>query len=68
MKQEIRKEIYREVEKTARYAWIRVIWWIFMEEPWLQRLSDVGGYIGESTRSEIEYAQMTGKPVRYMEE
>ena len=29
---------------------------------------NVGGYIGESTRSEIEYAQMTGKPVRYMEE
>ena len=25
---------------------------------------DVGGYIGESTRSEIEYARTTGKPVR----
>ena len=40
MNQEVRKEIYREVEKTARYAWIRAIWWIFMEEPWLERLSD----------------------------
>ena len=40
MNQEVRKEIYREVEKTARYAWIRGIWWIFMEEPWLDRLSD----------------------------
>ena len=28
---------------------------------------NVGGYIGESTRSEIDYAQMTGKPVRYLE-
>ena len=27
-----------------------------------------GGYIGSSTRSEIEYAHVTGKPVRYMEE
>ena len=26
-----------------------------------------GGYIGSSTRSEIEYAQATGKPVRYLE-
>lgn len=26
-----------------------------------------GGYIGPSTRSEIEYADLTGKPVRYME-
>jgi hypothetical protein len=25
------------------------------------------GYIGESTRREIEYATSTGKPVRYME-
>ena len=25
------------------------------------------GYIGESTRSEIEYAQAHGKPVRYLE-
>ena len=24
------------------------------------------GYIGDSTRSEIEYAQKTGKPVRYL--
>jgi hypothetical protein len=29
---------------------------------------NVGGYIGSSTRSEIEYAQKTGKPVRYLEE
>ncbi len=28
---------------------------------------NVGGYIGASTRSEIEYAQATGKPVRYLE-
>ena len=29
---------------------------------------NVGGYIGTSTRSEIEYAKMTGKTVRYLEE
>ena len=29
---------------------------------------NVGGYIGSSTRSEIEYAKASGKPVRYMEE
>ena len=29
---------------------------------------NVGGYIGESTRSEIEYAIRNGKEVRYMEE
>ena len=29
---------------------------------------NVGGYIGSSTRSEIEYAHATGKPVRYLEE
>ena len=28
----------------------------------------VGGYIGESTRSEIAYAEKTGKKVRYLEE
>ena len=28
---------------------------------------NVGGYIGESTRSEIEYAERTGKAVRYLE-
>ena len=27
----------------------------------------VGGYIGSSTRSEIEYALATGKAVRYLE-
>jgi len=26
-----------------------------------------GGYVGESTRSEIEYAKKTDKPVRYLE-
>lgn len=26
---------------------------------------DVDGYIGESTRKEIEYAEKTGKPIRY---
>lgn len=29
---------------------------------------NVGGYIGESTRSEIAYAQAAGKSVRYLEE
>ena len=28
----------------------------------------VGGYISSSTRSEIKYAKVTGKPVRYLEE
>lgn len=28
---------------------------------------NVSGYIGSSTRSEIEYAKATGKPVRYLE-
>jgi hypothetical protein len=28
---------------------------------------NVGGYIGESTRSELEYAQLLGKPVRFLE-
>ena len=28
----------------------------------------VGGYIGESTRSEIEYARAAGKEIRYLEE
>ncbi len=28
---------------------------------------NVGGYIGHSTRSEIEYAEKTNKPVRYLE-
>jgi hypothetical protein len=28
---------------------------------------NVGGYIGESTKSEIEYAERTGKTVRYLE-
>jgi hypothetical protein len=29
---------------------------------------NVGGYIGSSTKSEIEYAKKTGKPVKYLEE
>ena len=29
---------------------------------------NVGGHIGSSTRSEIEYAKTTGKPVRYLED
>ena len=29
---------------------------------------NLGGYIGSSTRSEIEYAHSTGKPVLYLEE
>lgn len=29
---------------------------------------NVNGYIGTSTRSEIEYATATGKTVRYLEE
>ena len=29
---------------------------------------NVGGYIGSSTRSEIEYAKSTGKAVHYLEE
>jgi len=29
---------------------------------------NVGGYIGDSTRSEIEYAIQTGKPVHYLEQ
>ncbi|MBR5546801.1 MAG: hypothetical protein IKU70_07450 [Clostridia bacterium] len=29
---------------------------------------NVGGYIGSSTMSEIEYAKNTGKTVRYLEE
>ena len=29
---------------------------------------NVGGYVGESTRSEISYARATGKAVRYLEE
>ena len=29
---------------------------------------NVGGYIGASTKSEIEYAKATGKPVRFLED
>jgi len=29
---------------------------------------NVDGYIGESTRREIQYAEMSGKPITYLEE
>ena len=29
---------------------------------------NVGGYIGSSTKSEIDYAHVTGKKIRYLEE
>ena len=29
---------------------------------------NIGGYIGSSTRSEIGYAEQTGKTLRYLEE
>ena len=29
---------------------------------------NVGGYIGESTKSEIEYAKKTGKKINYLEQ
>lgn len=28
---------------------------------------NVGGYIGDSTRSEIKYAESIGKPIKYLE-
>ena len=28
---------------------------------------NVGGYVGESTRRELDYAQRTGKPIRFLE-
>jgi hypothetical protein len=31
------------------------------------RVFNVGGYIGESTRREIEYAERLGKPIVYLE-
>src|SRR5262249_44184368 len=30
-------------------------------------VANVGGYIGESTRSEIAYAERLGKPIEYLE-
>jgi hypothetical protein len=33
---------------------------------WVMVLN-VGGYIGESTRSEVEYAERAGKPISYLE-
>ena len=29
---------------------------------------NVGGYVGDSTRSEIQYAEAHGKPVRYYQD
>lgn len=29
---------------------------------------NVGGYVGQSTASEIEYAELAGKPIRWLEE
>lgn len=29
---------------------------------------NVGGYIGESTRNELEYAKSIGKPIKYLEQ
>ena len=29
---------------------------------------NVGGYIGDSTRAEVEYATKTGRPIRYLED
>jgi len=31
------------------------------------RVLNVGGYIGESTRREVEYAESTGKIISYLE-
>ncbi len=31
------------------------------------RIINVDGYIGESTRNEINYAESTGKPITYLE-
>jgi allantoicase len=33
--------------------------WVYVVNP--------GGYVGESTRQEIAYAEQTGKPIRYTE-
>ena len=33
-----------------------------------QKRLTLEGYIGRSTKSEIEYAKRTGKPVRYLED
>ena len=38
---------------------IRIADYVFVINP--------GGYIGESTRSEIEFAKKLGKPVKYLE-
>lgn len=44
--------------------------WLHKYKIWLADevlVLNVGGYIGESTRSEIEFASAIGKPVRYLE-
>jgi hypothetical protein len=33
----------------------------------LAHVLNVGGYIGESTRSEIDYAKKIGRPVSYLQ-
>ena len=48
------KEQYMEVQKRLTLDGCIVI--------------NVGGYIGESTRREIAYAEKTGKKVNYLEE
>ena len=42
------------------------LWKIYFSDEIL--VLNVGGYIGESTRREIEYAQSWDKPIRYLEE
>lgn len=45
--------------------------WLHKYKIWLADevlVLNVGGYIGDSTRSEIVFAQVLGKPIRYLEE
>ncbi len=37
------------------------------DRPAAQHRLNVGGYVGESTRSEVEYAAKRGKPIRWLE-
>lgn len=55
-----------EVEKTKEGLDVLHKWKIAMGD--VVRVLNVGGYIGSSTRSEIEYAQRIGKPIEYLEE
>ncbi|TCM35115.1 hypothetical protein [Kribbella sp. VKM Ac-2568] len=41
-------------------AKIDLAWWVYVVNP--------GGYVGDSTRREIEYARTTGKPVWFLVE